>query len=157
MDRVFRKNLIEGRKHYYDTDKYYTMKQLQNPQTSKRSSKSGILPRMQPFLHIIADYGTGDPAFGEVVQRIQSSVADVNPSIFQTSVAFSDTIAGGFWIYQYAMRKASAPLFVYSNIAPRRVHRAAMKNNSGEGLKYGKLTNGVDIVDVHSEYIFLFV
>lgn len=112
---------------------------------------------MQPFLHIIADYGTLDPAFGEVVQRLQAGIADLNPTLFTTSVAFSDTLAGGFWIYQYAMGKTKAPLFIYSNIAPRRIQRTAMKNNSGEGLKYAKLTNGVEIVAVNSEYVFSFV
>lgn len=112
---------------------------------------------MQPFLHVIADYGVADPAFGEVLQRIQGSVATLNPFIHTTSVAFSDTIAGGFWIYQYALGKTKNPLFIYSNVAPRKVQRAAMKNNAGEGLKYGKLANGTEIVAVNSEYIFSFV
>lgn len=113
---------------------------------------------MQPFLHVIADYGVADPAFGEVIQRLQSQVADLNPFIYTTPVAFSDTIAGGFWIYQYALGKqGKSPLFIYSNIAPRKVQRAAMKNNAGEGLKYAKLKNGVEIVAVNSEHVFSFV
>jgi hypothetical protein len=112
---------------------------------------------MQPLLHVIADYGVSDPAFGEVLQRVQSSVSDLNPFVYPTSVAFSDTIAAGFWIYQYALGKGKGPLFIYSNVAPRKVQRAAMKNNAGEGLKYGKLENGVEIVAVNSEYIFSFV
>jgi hypothetical protein len=112
---------------------------------------------MQPFLHIIADYGVNDPAFGEVLTRLQSDIADLNPYIHSTAVSFSDTIAGGFWIYQYLMGKQKAPLFCYSNVAPRKVQRQAMKNNSGEGLKYGKLTNGAEIIAVNSEYIFSFV
>lgn len=112
---------------------------------------------MQPFLHVIADYGNCDPAFGEVIQRIQSGVSELDPHIHETSVAFSDTIAGGFWIYQYALGKGKNPLFIYSNVAPRKVQRSAMKNNAGEGLKYGKLKNGVEIVAVNSEYIFSFV
>lgn len=112
---------------------------------------------MQPFLHVIADYGVSDPAFGEVLQRIVSSTSDLNPFIHTTPVAFSDTLAGGFWIYQYALGKGKGPLFIYSNVAPRKVQRAAMKNNAGEGLKYGKLTNGTEIVAVNSEYIFSFV
>lgn len=118
---------------------------------------SGEHKIMNPFLHIVADYGNNDPAFGEVLQRIHSSVADLNPTIFNTAVAFSDTIAGGFWLYQYAMGKSNSPLFLYSNIAPRKVQRSAMKNNSGEGLKYGKLTNGVEIIAVNSEFVFSFV
>src|SRR5258706_12206906 len=112
---------------------------------------------MQPLLHVIADYGVADPAFGEVLQRLQIGTNDLNPLIWTTPVAFSDTIAGGFWTYQYLLGKGKAPLFVYSNIAPRRVQRTAMKNNSGEGLKYGKLANGAEIVAVNSEFVFSFV
>ena len=110
------------------------------------------------FLHVVTDYGTSDPAFGEVIQRLHSQCADINPFIHATSVDFSDTVAGGFWLYQYAMGKSEGQqLFIYSNVAPRKVKRTAMNNNSGEGLKYGKLTNGVEIVAVNSEYIFSFV
>lgn len=115
------------------------------------------LPHMQPFLHIVADYGTQDPSFGEVLQRLHGGIFDLQPTIFTTSVAFSDTMAGGFWIYQYALGKSKGPLFIYGNIAPRRVQRTAMKNNSGEGLKYAKLANGTEIVAVNSEYVFSFV
>lgn len=111
-----------------------------------------------PFLHIISDYGTSDPAFGEVMQRLSYMVEDLHPRYQITSVDFSDTVAGGFWIYQYLMGKAEGQsLFVYSNIAPRKERRQAMKNNSGEGLKYGRLTNGAEIVAVNSEYVFSFV
>jgi S-adenosylmethionine hydrolase len=110
------------------------------------------------FLHVITDYGISDPAFGEVVQRLHANSSDLSPTIYPTSVDFSDTVAGGFWIYQYGMGKQDTQrMVIYSNVAPRKVQRAAMKNNSGEGLKYGKLTNGVEIVAVNSEYIFSFV
>lgn len=112
---------------------------------------------MQPFLHIICDYGVNDPAFGEVMQRLHAQTADLNPVLYPTAIAFSDTMAGGFWIYQYLMNKQKAPIMCFSNIAPRKVQRHAMKNNSGEGLKYGKLTNGAEIVAVNSEFIFSFV
>lgn len=115
-------------------------------------------PMHRPFLHVITDYGTNDPAFGEVIMRLQAMTLDLEPMIFPTSVDFSDTTAAGFWIYQYAMGKATDQvLFIYSNVAPRKVQRKAMQNNSGEGLKYAKLTNGVEIVAVNSEYIFSFV
>ncbi len=113
---------------------------------------------MTPFLHIISDYGVSDPAFGEVFQRLHATTDDLKPTTFITPVDFSDTVAGGFWIYQYGMGKSeSQNMFVYSNIAPRKVQRQAMRDNVGEGLKYGKLTNGTQIVAVNSEYVFSFV
>ncbi len=112
----------------------------------------------RPFLHIVSDYGVSDPAFGEVLQRLQGMTDDVNPVTHLTSVDFSDTVAGGFWLYQFAMGKIDAQqMFIYSNIAPRKVQRKAMENNSGEGLKYAKTTNGVEIVAVNSEHVFSFV
>lgn len=113
---------------------------------------------MSTFLHIVSDYGLNDPAFGEVIQRLQTKVADLNPYIHTTSIDFSDTVAGGFWIYQYLLGKEEgSKLYCYSNIAPRKVQRSAMKNNSGEGLKYGKLTNGAEVVAVNSEFVFSFI
>ncbi len=110
------------------------------------------------FLHIISDYGVNDPAFGEVIQRLHADVADTGAYIYPTATDFSDTVAGGFWIYQYGMgKKDNQSMFIYSNIAPRKVQRSAMHDNSGEGLKYGKLTNGVEIVAVNSEHVFSFV
>lgn len=110
------------------------------------------------FLHVISDYGVSDPAFGEVIQRLHSDIAPLNSYLHITPVDFSDTIAGGFWIYQYLMgKKENQQMFCYSNIAPRKVQRSAMRDNSGEGLKYGKLTNGAEIVAVNSEFVFSFV
>jgi hypothetical protein len=107
---------------------------------------------------VIADYGVNDPAFGEVLERLHALTGDLKPTIYPTAVPFSDTIAGGFWMYQFLMgQHEGQQLFVYSNIAPRKVQRAAMKNNSGEGLKYGKLSNGAEMIAVNSEYIFSFV
>ncbi len=111
-----------------------------------------------PFLHVISDYGIGDPAFGEVLQRLHSQLHDLSPLIYPTSTQFSDTIAGGFWIYQYLLGKTQdTPLFCYSNIAPRKQQVAAMHNNSGEGLKFAQLKNGAQIIAVNSTYIFSFV
>ncbi len=113
---------------------------------------------MNPFLHIVSDYGVSDPAFGEVLQRLHASLSDISPTVHITSVDFSDTVAGGFWIYQFLMGKTEdQPMTCYSNIAPRKVQRHAMKNNSGEGLKYGKLTNGAQVIAVNSEYVFSFI
>lgn len=110
------------------------------------------------FLHIVSDYGIGDPAFGEVLQRLHAQVHDLHPTIHITAVDFSDTVAGGFWIYQFLMGKSeNQHLVCYSNIAPRKVKRAAMTNNSGEGLKYARLTNGAEVIAVNSEYVFSFI
>ena len=112
----------------------------------------------KPFLHVIADYGVNDGAFGEVIQRLSAGVSDLNTEIYPTSVKFPDSIGAGFWIYQYLMgQKEGQKMYCYSNVAPRKEQAAAMINNAGEGLKYAKLKNGAEIIAVNSTYIFSFV
>ena len=48
------------------------------------------------LVHIIADYGMGDLAFAEVVQRIKVHLPDMEPVL--TPVPAFSTIAAGFCI-----------------------------------------------------------
>lgn len=112
---------------------------------------------MSTFLHIVSDYGTQDPAFGEVLQRLQPQVAQLNPYIHLTSVDFSDTVAGGFWLYQYLLGSGADSMFAYSNIAPRRTQHKAMTHNEGEGFKYAKLKNGAQVLAVNAGNVFSFI
>ncbi len=111
----------------------------------------------KPFIHLIADYGQNDPAFGEVIQRVYQDTADLTPTIYPTSVKFADTTGAGFWIGQYLLAQNTSNLFVYSNVAPRKEQKKAMVDNSGEGLKYARLKNGAQIVAVNSGNIFSFI
>ena len=44
------------------------------------------------------------------------------------------------------------PLLLYVNCAPRKDRRTSRADNEGEGLVYGKLKNGVELIAVNSKY-----
>jgi S-adenosylmethionine hydrolase len=48
-------------------------------------------------------------------------------------------------------------MVIYGNAAPRRDTSAATKNNIDHGIKYARLDNGVEIINVYSDYAFGFV
>lgn len=110
---------------------------------------------MKTFIHIITDYGTGDPAFGEVVQRVHGLIPEATTHL--TSVYAFDTLATGFWIYQYGLGPHPEPMYIFANTAPRKDKKVARKNNEGELMMYGKLKNGVVIMAVNAGYCFSFV
>jgi S-adenosylmethionine hydrolase len=107
------------------------------------------------FMHLVADYGTGDPAFGEVIQKLKC----INPEfdIFPTSVPKFDTLATGFWIYQYALSPHPENMIIYSNTAPRKDKKTKRVDNEGEILMLALLDNGVKVIAVNSGYSFSFV
>jgi hypothetical protein len=77
-----------------------------------------------------------------------------------TSVGSFETISTGFALAQLSMAdKELRPerLVVFANAAPRQDRRAARENNEGEGLLYGKLKNGVEIVAVNSGFSLSFI
>jgi len=69
------------------------------------------------LLHIVADYGYGDLAFAEVVQRIRTHLPDAEPVL--TPVPPFATLAAGFCIAQLALNAAPPGTIVYHNVAPR--------------------------------------
>lgn len=106
-------------------------------------------------LIIIADYGTGDPAFTEVMLRLRSLI----PSVFvypQAAHTFS-TINTGFWIKQLSLTPDIKETYIFANTAPRLEDKKAQKNNNGEKLMYAQLTNGFEIMAVNAGYAFSFV
>jgi hypothetical protein len=106
-------------------------------------------------IHLIADYGTGDPAFGEVIQKLH--VLKPGITVLPTSVPPFSTIATGFWTAQYATVNPIPGMTVYTNTAPRKDKKEVREKNEGEGLVYAELTNGVNIVGVNAGYCFSFV
>ena len=116
-----------------------------------------------PQIFVIADYGVGDPAFTEVVQRITALMPDAR--IERIYVRHFNTTQTGFWVYQIALnddaiRKLSANkanTYIYVNTAPRRDDPNPRKEASGEGLAYAKLKTGMEIVGVNSGETFSFV
>lgn len=110
---------------------------------------------MSKLLHIIADYGVGDPAFAEVSQRILAGFSDFQ--ICFTSVPSFNTVSTGFWIYQFALGEHPNEMMIYSNTAPRKDDKNKRQENAGEHFIYAKLKNGVDILAVNAGYCFSFI
>lgn len=110
---------------------------------------------MKPFIHLIADYGVGDPAFAEVIARLKRFVPEAE--IVPTAVPPFSTLATGFWIGQLGLYDPPKNAIIYANTAPRKDNTAPRRNNEGEPLVFARLTNGVRIVGTHAGYCFSFV
>lgn len=110
------------------------------------------------LLHVVCDYAPNGLEFGEISSRLQLHLEDPHGvRIHPTSVPSLDTMAIGFVTQQYAFAPHNGRMFIYGNAAPRRDKSKAMKNNSDHGIKYVRLDNGVEIVNVYSEFAFGFV
>jgi S-adenosylmethionine hydroxide adenosyltransferase-like protein len=107
------------------------------------------------LVHIIADYGFGDLAFAEVVQRIQLHLPDAEPVL--TPVPPFATLAAGFCIAQLGLNKAPPGTIIYHNVAPREDDDEARSNNAGERLAFARLPTGVRVVGVNAGHAFSFV
>src|SRR5215218_1398539 len=107
------------------------------------------------LVHIIADYGQGDLAFAEVVQRIKSFLPDAEPVL--TPVPPFATLAAGFCIAQLGLNEAPAGTLIYHNVAPREDDPAARAGNAGERLAFARLPTGVRVVGVNAGYAYAFV
>lgn len=84
------------------------------------------------LVHIIADYGMGDLAFAEVVQRIKVHLPDIEPVL--TPVPAFSTIAAGFCIAQLGLHPSPPGTLIYHNVAPREDDPAFRAKNAGERL-----------------------
>jgi hypothetical protein len=89
------------------------------------------------LVHIIADYGHGDLAFAEVVQRLKGSLPDAEPLL--TPVPPFATLAAGFCVAQLGLNPAPAGTLIYHNIAPRQDTQEARGGNAGERLAFARL------------------
>ena len=104
------------------------------------------------FLQFIADYGTGDPSFAEVVQKLM--LLEPSVRVQCTSVPKFSTLATGFWTAQFSLVNSVPGMMIYINTAPRRDKKESRDRNEGESLVYALLGNGVKIVGVNSGYCF---
>src|SRR4029453_19602853 len=102
------------------------------------------------LVHIIADYGIGDLAFAEVVQRIKLHLPDAEP--VAVPVPPFSTLAAGFCIAQLGLNVAPPGTLIYHNVAPRQDDHAARSGNAGERLAYARLPTGVRVIGVNSGY-----
>ena len=107
------------------------------------------------LIHLIADYGVGDPAFSEVIQKLH--LLEPGSIVLPTSVPSFSTLATGFWTYQLAMVNPIPGMMIYTNTAPRKDNKESRDKNEGEKLMYAKLKNGAQIVGVNAKYCFSFV
>ena len=107
------------------------------------------------LVHIVADYGHGDLAFAEVVQRIKTYLPDAEPVL--TPVPPFATLAAGFCVGQLGLNEAPAGTLVYHNVAPRRDDDDARVDNEGERLAFARLPTGVRVLGVNAGYAFSFV
>ncbi|MBD1896843.1 SAM-dependent chlorinase/fluorinase [Coleofasciculus sp. FACHB-129] len=107
------------------------------------------------FISLIADYGTGDPAFAEVTQRLLMALP--SSQIHCLSVPPFSTLATGFWIAQLGLNPGPEDRLIYHNCAPRQDDPEARQNNEGEGLTYALLPNGVKVVGVFAGYTLSFI
>ena len=111
---------------------------------------------MSTFVHLIADYGAGDPAFSEVVHRL--TCEDPEVTVQPTEVEPLSTVATGFWIAQLGLHNpAFEDLVVYSNTAPRTEETTPDRAAEGGRLCYLELDNGVPVVAVEAGYNLSFV
>lgn len=111
---------------------------------------------MSTFIHLIADYGIGDPAFSEVVHRLKYE--DPSLEIHPTTVPPLSTVATGFWIEQLGLHNPPFDdLLIYSNTAPRTDDLGPRDANEGGDLCYAQLESGLEVVAVDAGYNFSFV
>lgn len=110
------------------------------------------------LLHVICDYKAGGMEFGEITNRLQFHLENPHSvRIHPTEVPSLDTMAVGFVTAQYAYAPNRGKMVIYGNAAPRRDSTKAMQSNIDHGIKYARLKNGVEIVNVWSEFAFGFV
>lgn len=107
------------------------------------------------LIHLIADYGPGDLAFAEVVQRIKRYLPDAE--IMLTPVPSFSTLAAGFCVAQLGLNDAPAGTLIFQNVAPRMDDPRARAGNAGERLAFARLTTGVRVIGVNAGYAFSFV
>ena len=107
------------------------------------------------LVHIVADYGHGDLAFAEVVQRIKRQIPDAEPVL--TPVPPFATLAAGFCIAQLGLNSAPPGTIIYHNVAPREDDDEARSNNAGERLAFARLPTAVRVVGVNAGHAFSFI
>ncbi len=110
------------------------------------------------LLHHLNDYAPSGLEFAEIKTKfIEHLDNPQNVFIHDTAIPPLDTMALGFVTDQLALTPFPHRLVIYGNCAPRRSSKKAAKNNIDHGIKYAKLDNGVEIINVYSEYAFGFV
>ena len=107
---------------------------------------------------MICDYAPDGLEFAEILTRFHAALDDPSAVlIHQTSTPPLDTIAVGFVTAQLGLGPAPGRLVIFGNAAPRRDQDEVSAENRGRGLRYARLDNGVEVVNVCSQYAFSFI
>lgn len=108
------------------------------------------------LLHLVADFGPGDLAFAEVVQRLHLHLPEP-PTVMPTPVPPFATLTAGFCVAQLALTDAPPGAVVFHNVAPRRDDAAPRRDQAGEGLAFAATPTGVRVVGVDAGHAFSFL
>jgi hypothetical protein len=99
------------------------------------------------LVHVVADYGPGDLAFAELLQRLELALGDV--AVQPTRVASGDTLSAGFCVAQLALTPGPAGRVV--------VHDVAHADGHGDRLCAARTPDGVLIVGRAAGWCWSFV
>ena len=110
---------------------------------------------MTTLCHVICDYGIGDGAFSEVLQKLHNFAPEFQ--YLPLSVPAFSTLATGFWIAQLGLYRPPDKIVIFSNTAPRHDDENARDANEGERFAYAKLDNGIEIGAINAGYAFSFI
>jgi hypothetical protein len=105
--------------------------------------------------HLVADYGHGDLAFAEVVQRLTMHLPEV--VVVPTPVPAFDTVSAGFAVAQLALTPGPPGRFVYHNVAPRADDDDPRPGNRGEELVAAWTDTGTLVVGVDAGHTLSFL
>lgn len=110
------------------------------------------------ILHFVSDYQAGGLEFAEIRTRLINALDHPeNVTLIDTEIPPLDTVALGFVTAQLALAPFAGKMVIYGNAAPRRGQQTAHKNNVDQGIKYARLKNGAEVINVNSEYAFGFM
>ncbi|MGZ6682276.1 MAG: hypothetical protein ACXVFK_18910 [Solirubrobacteraceae bacterium] len=110
---------------------------------------------MPPLIHVVADYGAGDLAFAEVLQRLELELPGA--LVVCTPVPPFDTISCGFCVAQLALTDGPIDRVVLHNVAPRRDSPSPREGNAGEPFVVCELPDDVLVVGPNAGHALSFV
>jgi hypothetical protein len=102
-----------------------------------------------------ADYGHGDLAFAEVVQRLSLHLPEA--TLVLTPVPAFDTVSAGFCVGQLALTPGPVDRVVFHNVGPRADTPDPRPGNQGERLVCARMDTGVLVVGANAGYTFSFL
>ncbi len=106
------------------------------------------------LIHVVADYGHGDLAFAEVVQRLSLHLPGA--AVVPTPVPAFDTVSAGFCVAQLALTPGPARV-VFHNVAPRGDTPDPRRGNQGERLVAAWVPGDVIVIGPNAGHCFSFL